>query len=259
MKKLSSMATVTCVLAAIALFAPARAWAYPALQLYVEGGTYDSQTQTWVGSSTTGSSARLWVIGDTGAAGVTSLSDIHLSAVYDVGQTAPTVSFTGSTTGGFGGFTDSSTAGSVGYVQTVTGGTPTLQDGSSLPSHGEYGANRQWQEFSLGDFTLKDSPIADFSGAFPSVGLSNSAQINVYSVTFSQAGNYHFDAWGWENSSVGKKIVQTSSQVVFAPFSHDAEVNVTSVPELDGSAAGTSFALLCAGALVVTGRRRKTV
>jgi len=42
------------------------AHAVPALQLYIEGATYDTDSESWVVSST---DFRLWVIGDVGHTG----------------------------------------------------------------------------------------------------------------------------------------------------------------------------------------------
>ena len=56
-----------------------------------------------------------------------------------------------------------------------------MTGGKSLANHGTYGDGWEWQEFLLGDFTLSDSPIADFFDVFPTVGVAD-GQINVYEI-----------------------------------------------------------------------------
>jgi hypothetical protein len=211
--------------------AATKASAIPLLQLYVEGGTYDPTTETWVASGS--GPLRLWVIGNVdGPGGKGRIDGVKLSIAYASGSPAPTFVLTSSTTGGYGGYTDPSPAGPATHIQTVTDGSaPVLADGSSLPSHGIFGAGTSWQEFALGDFTLTDSPIADFISSFPtSAARSSGGQISVYEIsTPGFSGGIHFDAYGYYHSG-GKK---SSIQAIFAPFSHDAEGTApgTSVPE----------------------------
>jgi hypothetical protein len=189
------------------------AFAEPTLQLYLQGGTYDAATETWV-IPDAGSPLRLWVIGNTSQGDIL---DVKLSAAYAAGET-PTLTLTGSTTGGYGGFSDPSTAAAPTYLQTVTdGSSPLLWDGGSLPSHDIFGPGTVWQEFALGDFTLNDSAIADFMGSLPAPG-NTMGQINVYDITVSGASVVHFDAYDH---------IAGSTHAVFAPFSHDGQT----VPE----------------------------
>ena len=185
----------------------AGAFAEPALQLYLEGATYNSATETWIASGDLGS-LRLWVIAQS------PVHDVKLAVAYASTET-PTIGLTGSTTGGHGGFTDPSVAPAASYTQTgAPGSIPTLGDGSALEKHGIYGTETMnaWQEFNLGDFTLLDSPIADFMSTFPPPG-SKMGQINVYEVTVADATMVHFDAYNhYAGATSGK----------FAPFSHDA-------------------------------------
>ena len=51
------------------------AMAIPALQLYIEGATYDDNTETWVLSGE--DDFKLWVIGDVGSYGT--ISDVKLA------------------------------------------------------------------------------------------------------------------------------------------------------------------------------------
>lgn len=119
-----------------------------------------------------------------------------------------------------------------------------------------------WQEWSLRDFTLKDSPIGDFNGEVLPVPTPSSTplgQINVYevSITFTDGASahgvkVHFDAY---NHVEGANHVWYK----FAPFSHDADGDVTVIPE-PGSV--TALMGLLAGSGLPWGvsflRRRRT-
>ena len=199
--------------------------AIPALQIYIEGATYDTVTETWVLEQTGPSMAfKLWVVGDIQHYGA--ISDVKLAAAYaeaDVSGT-PTISLTSSTaSGGYSGFGDT-TAPTVATFNGLhtDGSTPTLGDGSSLPNHGEYGTGIDWQEVKLGNFTLTDSFITDFNSS-PVLPGTERGQINAYNVTITglnAGGSVHFDAY--DHIAGGKK-----GKTVFAPFSHDGEGGTT--------------------------------
>ncbi len=195
-----------------------QAIAEPALQLYIEGSTYDHASETWI-IDTNASSFRLWAIGNVGQFGT--IYDVKIAAVYDSPDNHNLkLKLEESTTGDHLGFTDDSIATSAIYHKTVTdGSTPLLGDGSPLPNHGEYGTGRTWQEFHIGDFNLIDSKIGNFDpiGGDPEPS-TKMGQINVYEVTISNAAEgtvVHFDLY---NHVMGK----TKAKYVFAPFSHDA-------------------------------------
>jgi len=203
------------------LLLPMTASAIPLLQLYVEGGTYDAVTESWVIDFTAGDPVRLWVIGNVAGPGSQgTIHDVKISVAYEssVGPD-PVFNITGSTTGGFGGYTDPSTPANPTFLRTVTDGSvPTLFNGSDLPNHGSYGPGVDWQEYSLGNMDSPDSPVGDFIGSFPAPISSNVAQINVYEITVTgDIEWFHIDAYD-----------HTASRTrVFAPFSHDAHA----VPE----------------------------
>jgi hypothetical protein len=203
-------------------------YAIPALQIYVEGATYDGASDTWVASSS--GSLRLWVIGDVGKVGT--ISDVKISAAYDAAFT-PTFTFTPAETGGYLGYTDSTTPVVPTYLQTllVTDSTPSpvLGDGSYLSSHDVFVPGVAWQEFALGNFTSTDSLIADFApdslGALVPQSGTERGQINVYDITISGVPSgftVHFDAY--DHYTAGATV-----KYKFAPFSHDGET--TTVPE----------------------------
>ena len=80
--------------------------AIPALQLYIEGATYDTDTDSWLlNGATSGGVARLWVIGNTGEWG--DINGVHLAIAYSSVYN-PSLTFIPSTTGGFRGVTDDS-------------------------------------------------------------------------------------------------------------------------------------------------------
>ena len=183
------------------------AQAIPALQLYIEGATYDAGTETWVINSP---NFKLWVIGEG------SILDVSLTAAYLTGEIG-TISLTESTTGGYGGFTDPSTPGApvVTIAASADGQVPIMGDGSALATHGIYGSGTTFRQWSLGDFTLTDSPLGDFITNFPSPSDTKFGQINAYDVAITGFTQVHFDAF---DHIVGEH----HTKYVFAPFSHDA-------------------------------------
>jgi len=228
---------------ALVIFSASTVHALPALQLYIEGATFDDATQTWVAPA--GGSLRLWAIGAVGEKGT--ISDVKLAVSYAHGLT-PTIALTGSSTGGYNGFGDPSAASDPTYLQTVTDGSlPQLGGGTYLPTHGIFNSDPDWQEFALGDFTLTDSYITDFNGLTdsPVPNAAKSGQINVYEFSISGVDPgtaFHFDLYDHYYN-------QNNTRFVFAPFSHDGETTATPEP-------GT-LALLGVGAAGLAARLRK--
>ena len=184
--------------------------AMPALQLYIEGATYDTTTETWL---TTSDSFNLWVIGGTGDWG--DIDDVMLSAAVSSSETG-TVTITPTTTSII--LDPSTPIAPVDNGLSADGAIPQLSDGSDLPSHGIYGAGTQFFEWSLGDFTLTDSQCGDFINSFPTT-LNKDCQINVYEVDVTGYTTVHFDAYD---------TIVAYNHSKFAPFSHDAG---TVIPE----------------------------
>jgi len=207
------------------------AWAVPILQLYIEGATYDMASETWTLETYPGETGavnfRLWVIGNPNPRGP--IYNVRLSVAYPAELRTDgydlSFSFVPSTTGDLGGFFDPSVPPPPTLVQYGAEGTsPTIVGRSKLPPHGVFGPGTIWQEFALGDFALRDSPLGDFYEAFPHP-TGSCGQINVYEVSVFHTGGLslvgttlHFDAYGYVKR--GRRQLP-----VFAPFSHDAEVH----------------------------------
>jgi hypothetical protein len=202
-------------LVAVVLWGATAASAVPTLQLYIDGASYDPVSETWVTMDT---SFDLWVLG------VSPVDEVKLSVAFMTGETG-TITLTPTTAGDFDGVLgddDTSTPAAPSFLGTsLDGAVPVRGDGSSLPTHGIYGPGVSFLEYDLGDFSLTDSPIGDYDGiptSFPDVG-----QINVYSVVITgYASGVHFDTY--DHTVTGKDGAQVKH--VFAPFSHDAEVQV---------------------------------
>lgn len=226
-----------------------KANAVPILQLYLEEASYDQYDRTWVLElpQLSNPTFRLWAIGNTERSPIT---NVRLSVAYPAFLRTPAedlvFSFLPSTTGGYGGFTDPSVPPAPVFLGIGGPNTQPLIAGTmKLPSHGVFGAGTVWQEFHLGDFTLTDSPIADFSETFPAPGNTR-GQINVYEVRIGyprplpEGTTIHFDLYG-----------VVAGRGVFAPVSHDAEVR--RVPE----PASAALLLMLVGASGVAWRVRK--
>ena len=179
--------------------------AAPVLQLYLEGGAYDEATHSWVMAPPAFSGARpvrLWAVGNVngpGARGV--VENVRLAVAYRQEDLGLAISFKPARVeahdaGPFRRFVDPSLPAdpvqnvtvrtSLGAVTpgpdgVVTGGArPVLEDGTPVAANGPFGPGFVWQEFSLGDFCLTDSPIGDFCGPFPTELAPGAGQINVY-------------------------------------------------------------------------------
>lgn len=200
------------------------ALAVPTLQLYVEGATYDAGSETWVLSSGT---STIWILGDVGHWGT--IFDVKLAAAVPTSEAlggSITLTPTASSLMCGSSACDPSAAGAAtptdfggGVLPSADGAVPVMGDGGPLPTHGIYGPGTSFFEWSLGDLTLTDSPIADFDGsvAFPTV-FPSMGTISAFTVTLSGIESAHLDAYGM--ALVGTR---------FVPFSHDADIQ--QVPE----------------------------
>ena len=196
------------------------AFAIPELQLYIEGSTYDTATETWIVNTPT---FKLWVLGDVEKFGT--LSDVMLTTAFNTSETG-TINFTPTTVtqGQSFSVTDPSTPIAPTLVTSGVGDQPLMGNGSALPAHGIFGPGTSWNQYSLGNFSLKDSPIGDYINALPT-SFPDLGQINAYDVSITGYSFVHFDAFD--------HIVLNNDHIkyVFAPFSHDAESGGPPVPE----------------------------
>jgi hypothetical protein len=225
---------------------PKPAAALPELQLYIEGASYDATDETWVFNGAS-DSIRLWAIGNVGGeGGKGTISHVHLAIAYS-SLYSPSFTLKPTTTGGFGGFSDPSVSAAA-LLDKIggDGSIPTMSSGDPLPSHGEYGAGVSWQQFALGDFSLTDSPLGDFTTSVPSPGSEPDGQISVYEIAAADLPSgslLHFDLY---NSVQSGNDAKAKLRATFAPFSHDAlATTLTVVPE------PTTLALLGGGLLAV--------
>ena len=213
MKKFIKTAAAITVLSVFA-FAPA-VQAVPVLQIYIDGATYDTATETWVITGT--DVFNIWVIGDIGSVGT--IYDVKLSAAVASAESG-SIGLT-PTTAGNAAITDPSTPGApTGGALSTDGAIPLLGDGSALPTHGIYGPGTSYYEWFLGDFYRVDSNVGDFISAFPT-SFPTTGQINAYTVDITGYTSVHFDTY---DHYVGKQ----GAHYKFAPFSHDGG---TDVPE----------------------------
>lgn len=243
------------VFAAVA-FAPS-ASAIPTLQVYIEGASYDDQDETWKITSPSNAPLRLWAVGNVaGPGGKGPITDVKAAFAYSSGAGNVTIDITPTTTNGYGGFTDPSVAAAPTLIATHTDGSrPVRSNGKKLPKHGVYGKNTHFQEWAFGDFSLTDSPIADFMDAFPEAPVEASGQINAYdiNVTGLVEGEWvHVDLYG----SILNKRGKVKS--VFAPFSHDAEFALLTAETVGSTEVHAPGALLIfsIGLLFVARNRR---
>lgn len=251
----AAVAGLVAVFAAVA-FAPS-ASAVPTLQVYIEGATYDDQDETWKITSPSNAPLRLWAVGNVaGPGGKGPITDVKAAFAYSSGAGNVTINITPTTTNDFGGFTDTSVAVAPTLIATHTDGSrPVRSNGKKLPKHGVYGKNTHFQEWAFGDFTLTDSPIADFMDAFPEAPVEAAGQINAYdiNVTGLVEGEWvHVDLYG----SILNKRGRVKS--VFAPFSHDAEFTLLSAGPISNTEvhAPSAMAVFAAGLFFIARKRR---
>ena len=246
--------------AGLALAAAAPANAVPLLQFFAEGATYDTSTASWKVTGAPGDSVRLWVVGNLTGPGSSSndnpggaINDVHLLISFASSSLSP-FTLTGDKAGGtgsFNGFTDPSKPADVSPdsasprpASDITTLYPTANP--SLMSHqgGMLDTPRHFFDFALGDFTVTDSELTDFSGATASPSPDSSdkvAQINVYDFTIPTGGitDWHFDIVGYSGkkgtdcTGTGRDRVCVVNPVFeVAPFSHDGDgASTTRVPE----------------------------
>ena len=176
----------------LAIVAPQPAWAVPDLQLYVEGATWDPQTETWVTASAT---FNLKVL----------VANHTLDGVYVAVAIPPD---------------DDPTSGTVkmgpgmGTLVPISTdkGVPIMGNGKPLPGHGIYPT--YFGTYYLGTLVpTAATPVQDMQPGGAG-GWSTLGHVETIPVTISGFSSVHFDVY---NHTAGDMKVR------FAPFSHDAE------------------------------------
>lgn len=174
----------------LAIVAPQPAFAVPDLQLYVEGATYDPQTETWVTASST---FNLQVLVANNA-----LEDVYVAVAIppDGDPAGGTVTLNGSP-----------------VTISSSPGVPIMSNGHALPGHGIYPT--YFGTYYVGALLTPSAstPVQDMQpgggGGWSTLGLT----VNI-PVSISGFGAVHFDVYDH---------IAGETRVRFAPFSHDAE------------------------------------
>ena len=199
-------------------------FAVPTLQFYIEGSTYDPVTESW--TIVNADSFKLWVLGDVGHYGT--ISDVKLAAAFSSSESGTiTIKPTTATSGLLPAPGDPSAPGDSSILLPIfesgADTPPLMGDGNTLPNHGEYGTGISWNTYALGNFTLTDSLIGDFTNSVPS-NFPSTGQINAYLIDIDGYSTVHFDAFD-------HIIGNNKAKYKFAPFSHDSSTTAIPVPE----------------------------
>jgi len=179
----------------LALIVPRPAYAVPDLQLYVDGATWDPQTETWVTAS---SNFTLKVLVANHA-----LADVYVAVAIppDADPTGGTVMM------GPGGGT------LVPIPISTTKGVPLMSNGQPLPGHGIYPT--YFGTYHVGALLTPSelTPVQDMQpgggGGWSTLGLTVDLDVSI-----SGFAPVHFDVYDH---------IAGDTKVRFAPFSHDAE------------------------------------
>lgn len=186
-----------------ALAVAATAHAIPALQLYINGATYDNVSETWTINS---NSFDLWVLGDVG----------HVGAIYGVNLAA---SFYGTGTMNIAAVGVTGAPVNKGSDEAQFAGTGFDQ---GVGTHAEYADANSHNFWGIGDFTRTTDLIGDYTGGLPT-SYPDLGQINIYHIDISGYDMVHFDAFD-------HVVSEDHSRYVKAPFSHDADGGGTTPP-----------------------------
>ena len=173
----------------LAIVAPQPACAVPDLQLYVDGATYDPQTETWVTASAT-FNLKVLVANHT-------LEGVQVSVAIppDDDPAGGTMTLNGSP-----------------VTMSSSPGVPLMGNGKPLPGHGIYPT--YFGTYYLGTLVpTAATPVQDMQPGGAG-GWSTLGHVETIPVTISGFSSVHFDVY---NHTAGDMKVR------FAPFSHDAE------------------------------------
>jgi len=245
-------------IAAALMLVGVTAHAVPALQLDIAGGTYDSDTQTIMATS---NSFSVYAYGLSSGNGAVSLTlPYYLSIALVPGTVAP---------GSFGSFTVNNgtpinaTSGLV-YGTAPIENIPSLQgfDSGDLPKHDIFPTYFTEKQFTFSSANKSGVyNTQDHAGWGPQAGTGMYYEKFDFDIAGLAPGyGLHFDLYNETISVCGKAKNCTSGDLDvknFAPFSHDAQGMVTTIPEPE------TYAMLLAGlglmGFVATRRRQREV
>ncbi len=203
MKKMKRLSIILATIGFVLCFS-LNVWAVPKLQLYIDGSTYDTDTDTWVYP---GYEYELWLIGADNSS--TTILDVMLAAAVLDGES------------GNISLSPIGDAPTPGVVDFYTDSTPIRSDWAPLPEHGIYPSN--FWKYSFGDFILTDDPVPDFNEGYDPDNPeypNNWGYIAKYDVTVTGYTWVHFDLYNH---------IEGANHALFAPFSHDADAEDSSV------------------------------
>lgn len=242
MSRLAGKFKRTALALSVALIA-VPAWAVPALQLDIQGGTYDAGTQTILASS---NSFSVFAYGLSAGSQKASLVDTYYLSVSLLGVGQPG--------GNYGSFTINGTT--INATSDMIWGTPPVDsvmaewDPGDLSPHGIFPA--YFKEIGFHFTAAQQSGLyntQDSAGSGPQAGTGmyfSKFDVDVGGLQVGQT--VHFDLYS-------EKFIKGEYDVnKFAPFSHDAEAHVvTTIPEPE------TYAMMLAGLglMGLVARRRK--
>lgn len=180
------------------------AWATPSLQVYIDGGTYDVGTQTWVTGDQTFTLSTLAT--NTGTASFTDATLAYLSIALDpsVDPTSGSISVNGATI---------DTSAFV-FGRPPVGYDTTPPNNDSLATHSVYDTWYYEYGFALG--TACTACVTDMT----SPGTAVDGWVNNFDISISGFDSAHFDLYTVKTVGGYPAIDE------FAPFSHDGEYRV---------------------------------
>lgn len=237
------------------------AHAIPALQIYIPGATYDSETETWVIESL---DYDLWVVG-----AKQNIYDVKIALATSTNENGSIAITWLKGSVDWNGYLEDNvkvvrnpdsnpnqdvlTEGTNGQDLTmdpykfVANGTPVMGDGGSVPPHGVFPTS--YYEYYIGDLGTDETVQSYFPGEFQATAKG---EIKKFHIVVS--------GYTWVDIVAYDHVVKSNNKIhsVFSPFSHDGESNGGTPPQAipePGTLLLVGTGLVGTG--VLTRRRRK--